>query len=428
MIQDKVLPPLIVSFAVTRECNLRCKHCCSNATDSPHSNELTTDEAKRVITEIAEAGTQLLILDGGESLMREDIYDLIAHAQSMGLQPMLGTNATLLSSESAERMKKAGIKAIAISIHGAEAKSHDDFCNREGSWDRAMAGIRNVTAAGIPFQINTCIHRQNLGQLDNIIGLAKSLNAIAIEIFQYVPVGKGKEHPNLALTTEEKKFLISRIIQHQLNDKNMVYRCIALPQFWVEVERTVTEKESLQRFTRSCCGTALRYCHVSYEGTVYPCIFLQKGAGNIREKSFQEIWQDSEIFKKLRDKDKLEGKCRDCTYRQLCGGARCVVFDKTGSLTNEDRKCWYKKEDLVSANVVENAGCGYCAGGTLTLCEVCQSPICENHHLSCPLCHTHLCHPDVNDCFFNHKCNGIVNLARHVELSEESETLSFRTE
>lgn len=405
MIQDKVLPPLIVSFAVTRECNLRCKHCYSNATDSPHPNELTTDEAKRVITEIAEAGTRLLILDGGEPLMHEDIYDLISHAQSVGLQPMLGTNATLLSTESAERIKRAGIKAVAISLYGADAKSHDDFCGREGSWERAMAGIRNITAIGIPFQINTCIHRHNLGQLDDIISLAKSLKAIAIEIFQYVPVGRRKEHPNLALTTEEKKYLISQIIQHQLNDENMVYRCIALPQFWGEVERTITEKESLQKFVRSCCGAALRYCHIFYEGTVCPCMVLQKEAGNIREKSFREIWQDSEIFKKLRDKDKLEGKCHDCTYRQLCGGARCIVFEKTGSLTNEDRKCWYKKEELTSTIVVQNGGCGYCARETLTLCQVCQSPLCENHHLYCPLCHARLCHPDVKDCFFNHRCN-----------------------
>jgi radical SAM protein with 4Fe4S-binding SPASM domain len=130
-----------------------------------------------------------------------------------------------------------------------------------------------------------------------------------------------KEHPDLALTTEEQKYLTSRIIQHQLNDQNMVYRCVGIPQIWVEVERTITDKEAVRRFIRSCCGAALRYCCIFYEGTVYPCMVLQKRAGNIRKKSFSEIWQNSRVLRKLRARDKLEGKCHHCAYRQLCGGA-----------------------------------------------------------------------------------------------------------
>jgi len=405
MEEDKVLPPLMVSFAVTRECNLRCKHCYSEATDSPHPEELTTAEAKRVLTELAKAGTRLLIFDGGEPLMRHDIYQLIAHVQSVGLQPTLGTNATLLSTEAAERMKRAGIRALAISLHGADAKSHDDFCGMEGGWERAMAGIHNVAAAGIPFQINTCIHHYNLAQFDAIVSLARNLRAVAVEIFRFIPAGRGKEHPDLALTPQEQQWLASQIIQYQLHDQNMVYRCVGIPQFWVEVEKRVTDKEAMRRFIRSCCGAASRYCCVFYEGTVYPCMVLQKRAGNIREKSFQEIWQESDVLKKLRDRDKLEGKCGKCAYRELCGGARCVVFEKTQSLTKEDKDCWFEKKELKRrAIVVQEAGCGYCGKETLALCQVCQSPACEGHSLSCPFCHARLCHPDVKDCFFKHKC------------------------
>jgi len=409
MSQDRILSPLIVNFAVTRECNQRCKHCYSNANDSTHPNELNTTAAKRVITEIAQAGTRLLIFDGGEPLMRDDIYDLIAHANDSGLQPMLGTNATLLGTEAAERMKKAGIKAVAVSLHGSDAKSHDDFCVRQGSWERAMAGICNVTGAGIPLQINTCIHHNNIGQVDSIIDLAKSLKAEAIEIFQYMPIGRGKENHNLVLTTEDQRYLIDRIIHHQLNEDNDIfYRCIALPQFWVEVEKTainkIIDKEVLKRFTRACCGTALRYCCIFYEGTVYPCMLLQKGAGNIRERSFQEIWQGAEVFNELRVRDKLGGKCGKCDYRQVCGGARCIVFEKTGSLTKEDHRCWYKKKELKRVIAVQEAGCNYCGKETTALCQVCQSPICESHSLYCPICQSLVCHPDANDCFFKHSC------------------------
>lgn len=402
---EKTLPPLIVNFAVTRKCNLRCKHCYSNASGSPHQNELTTTEAKRVITEIALAGVRLLIFDGGEPLMRDDLYELISHANDVGLQPILGTNATLLSIEAVGRMKKAGIKAVAVSLHDADAKSHDDFCGIEGSWERAIKGAQNITAAGIPLQINTCIHKYNLAQFDDIVSMARELRATAIEVFRFIPAGRGKEYPDLVLTTEEQEYLISQIIQHQLNDQNMIYRCVGIPQFWVEVEKTITNKETMRKFIRSCCGAALRYCCVFYEGTVYPCMLLQKEAGNIREKSFQEIWHDSEVFRKMRDRDKLEGKCHHCTYRQICGGARCIVFEKTGSLTKEDRNCWFKKKELKNVTPVQETGCTYCSKQTIALCQVCQTPICVNHSISCPLCHTQLCHPDTKDCYFKHHCN-----------------------
>lgn len=271
-----------------------------------------------------------------------------------------------------------------------------------------MAGINNIKAACIPFQINTCIYRHNLTQLDAIVELSKNLGATALEIFSYMPVGRGKEQPELTLTGEEKKQLVDQIIQLQLNDKDMIYRCVGIPQFWVEVEKGVVDKEALSRFIRSCCGAALRYCSVFYEGTVYPCMLLQKRAGNLRKKSFSEIWQTSEVFMKLRARDKLEGKCHSCTYRYVCGGARCIVFEKTNSLTNEDRKCWFKKQELKkpkSATPIQQSGCTYCEKETSALCHVCQSPVCENHSFSCPLCHDHFCHPDISYCFFNHTCN-----------------------
>ena len=108
----------------------------------------------------------------------------------------------------------------------------------------------------------------------------------------------------------------------------------------------VPEEEAMLRFTRTCCGAGLRYCCIFYEGTVYPCMLLQKSAGSIREQSFQEIWFESETLRILRDRDKLEGKCGRCDYRYLCGGARCKVYAKTGSLTKEDDTCWFEEEAL----------------------------------------------------------------------------------
>lgn len=340
----KISPPVIVSFAVTKECNLYCKHCYSDAEEHPATDELTTAEAKRVIAEIADVGARILVFDGGEPLMRPDIYELIAYARDKGLYPGIGSNGTLITPEAAGRLIEAGIRAIAISIDGSDAKTHDEFRGQEGSWERALIGVRNVKKAGIPFQIETCVHKGNVAQFDAIAKMAGELGATTMEIFDFVPAGRGREHPELALSAEERRSLVKEIIAHQLRD-DLEYECIGIPQFWVQVEKEVPE-DALTKFRRSCCGAALRYCCILYDGTVYPCMVLQIKAGNIREQSFQEIWAHSEVFTILRDRDRLEGKCGRCDYRYLCAGARCQVYEKTGSLTAEDDSCWFEEIEL----------------------------------------------------------------------------------
>ena len=342
----KTQPPVMVSFSVTRECNLRCKHCYSQSVDSPHPNELSTEEAKRVIGEIVDAGARLIVFDGGEPLMRSDIFDLIAHARKVGLRPLLGTNATLITPEVAHRLAEAGVRGLAISLDGADSKSHDEFRGMEGSFDQAIAGIQNAREANIPFQIAPTLRHGCLDRWQAVADKAKELGAMAVEAFDYIPAGRGREHAELELSTAERRRFVREFIERQLNDAEMVYRSIGLPQLWVEVERTVPEEEVLRKFVRTCCGAGVRYACVLYEGTVYPCMVLQAEAGNVREASFGEIWEGSEVFQILRNRDGLEGKCGRCDYRWLCGGARCKVYERTGSLTAEDESCWLGEEEL----------------------------------------------------------------------------------
>jgi MoaA/NifB/PqqE/SkfB family radical SAM enzyme len=406
--QQELLPPVMVTFTITRQCNLRCKHCYSYATDSPHQQELTTDEAKRVISEVAGSGARVLVFDGGEPLMRADVYDLISHARERGLYALMGTNATLLSTEATDKLRRAGVGAVAISLNGTNALSHDQFSCREGSWDRAMAGIRNASSAGLPFQINTCLHRDNWAEFGAMASMVKGLGATAFEVFDFTPVGRGKEHPDLALSAEERQEVVRQAIEHQLGD-DITYRCIGMPQLIVQAEKTVETEEDRRRFIRACCGAGRRYCCIFYEGTVFPCPLLQKRAGNVREKSFQEIWEGADVFKTLRNREKLGGKCKRCIYRYECGGARCLVFAKTGSLNKEDGYCWYKgKQELQTTPQASENPCNYCERGQLVNCQVCGLPMCEEHSLYCPVCHDPVCHPDVKDCFFQHDCLGAV--------------------
>jgi MoaA/NifB/PqqE/SkfB family radical SAM enzyme len=405
-VEKPLLPPVMVSFAITRQCNLRCRHCYASATDSPHPNELTTTEAKRVISEVAASGARLLIFDGGEPLVRPDIYELVAHAKSAGLYPILGSNGTLLSTDAADKLKRAGIGAVAISIYGTDAKSHDAFTGREGSWARSLSGIRNVASAGIAFQLNTCLYHNSLAQFDGLADLARRSGAAALEVFDFIPVGRAKEHADLALAPEERVDFIRRVIALQLQDDKIMYRCIAFPQLLLEVEKTVAAAEDRKKFTRTCCGAGIRYCSIFYEGTVYPCTVLQKKAGNVTESSFQEIWQGSDVFKTLRNREKLGGKCGRCTNRDACAGARCLVFAKTGSLTKEDNYCWLGAEEIQAIPPIEGISCKHCGRKQLVTCEVCGTPLCEEHSFYCPLCRAPVCHPDVKECFFQHKCRA----------------------
>jgi radical SAM protein with 4Fe4S-binding SPASM domain len=323
-----------VHLAVTKKCNLRCKHCYSSSTDSPYANELSTEEIKTVITDIAHLGFGEIAFSGGEPLLRSDIYDLIDHAQNTGLLTSLRTNATILSLETTQWLKNAGVKKLIISIYGASSKVHDEFSRHEGSFERTKLGIRNATQAGIPFHITTCIHHQNIQDVDSILSLAENLGALSMEIENFFPVGRGKEHPELTLHPGEKKDLVDRILDHY-SERNLRFRLWGIPQFSVGlVKKGRTEDKSLG------CMAARTFCFISYEGTVYPCMFLRKEGGNIRRERLSDIWNGSEVFRKLRGR-KLSGKCGRCEFRELCGGPRCMVWEKTGSLEKEDSDCWY---------------------------------------------------------------------------------------
>jgi MoaA/NifB/PqqE/SkfB family radical SAM enzyme len=314
------------------------------------------------------------------------------------------TNATLLSTEAVERLKKAGIRLLAISIHGADAITHDKFCGIEGSWERVMAGVHNTINARIPFQINTSIHHYNLEQFSEMVKLADDLGAIAIEPLSFLPIGRGKEHPDYALNEEERHNFAGQIIHHQLNDRNMIFRCFSIPQIWVELKKKIVNKEEQSIFERACCGAAMRYAFVFFDGTVYPCWVLHKAAGNVKTQSFQDIWKKSEVFKTLRNRDKLEGKCGKCGYKLFCGGPRCIVFEKSGSLSKGHETCWFPEKELHKPIVIQETGCEHCGKDTISVCQVCESPICSEHSMLCAYCNDYFCNPAVKDCMFVHKC------------------------
>ncbi len=343
--QSSINSPTLVSFAITRMCNLHCPHCYSQSVAEPESDELTTGEAKKVISQIADAGAHMVIFDGGEPLLRKDLPELVKHAADCGLRPLLGTNATVLTEEVAIELKQAGLRVVAVSLDGATPETHDRFRGQKGSMRDTLKGIEILRNVGLDFQIAPCITRHNWAELPQIVKLAKELGTCALEIFDYIESGRGKANPAYSLTKELRKAMLEQVIEMQRKEE-LVFRVIGAPQYWPLVEMTVPDDEALEKFVRACCGAGTRYACILYNGDVYPCMVLQIKAGNLRQKSFQEIWQNSEVFATLRNRQLLKGKCGQCRYKRVCGGARCKAYEASGDIMAEDPTCWFTEAEV----------------------------------------------------------------------------------
>jgi len=336
--------PAIVSFGITKECDLKCLHCYSDS-GVKDQNELTTDEAKQVIDDVAAMQTKLIVLDGGEPTLRKDLFELIAYCRKKKLKTVIGSNGSNLTKDFIKKLKNSGCQGIALSLDGAKPTTHDEWRGVEGSWEKVIESANNCRKLGLQFQIAPLITNKNFNEFTDISNIAKDLGANALEIFDFVPSGRGRNNAQYELTTNARKELVDKIISLQKNN-DMIFRVIGLPQYWVMVEKTVPLDEILFKFVRSCCAAGTRYITILPNGDVIPCMLLQIKLGNVREQRLIDIWQNSPILKKLRNRENLKGKCGICKYKLTCSGARCKAYEKTGDMLAEDPTCWFNESEI----------------------------------------------------------------------------------
>ena len=309
---------MIISWNTTQECNIRCVHCYRDA-GSKHAEELDTAEGKQLIEQIAKAGFKILILSGGEPLMRADIYELIRHAKEQGLRPVLGTNGILITPEVAVKLKEAGLARAGISLDSVDAGRHDEFRKWPGAWQGAVDGMAACRAAGLPFQIHTTAMNWNEPEITELTDFAVSAGAAGHHIFFLVPVGRGKDIEDTSLHTEQYESLLGRILDKQ-QQVEIELKPTCAPQFM----RIAKERGMKMRFTKGClAGTA--YCVIIPNGDVHPCPYLPMKVGNVRQTPFDEMWAKSEIFQDLRHQP-LKGACGRCGYDDICGGCRARAY------------------------------------------------------------------------------------------------------
>jgi radical SAM protein with 4Fe4S-binding SPASM domain len=311
--------PLVVSWNVTRKCNLKCQHCYINAATDELRDELTTEEAKRLIDQIYKVSRPLLILSGGEPLLRQDLFEIIRYGASKGFRMGLGSNGSLIDKKIARDLKEAGVKTVSISLDSSIPKNHDDFRGVEGSWQKAIEAITALRQNGILVQVNTTVTRQNHEEIDDIMSLAEELGVENFHLFFLVPTGRGTKLTDIspAMYEEMIKSTFAKTRKHKLN-----VRPSCAPQFMRIAKDMGID---MRQWIRGCLA-GLYYCRVYPNGDITPCPYLPMKLGNIREQSFSEIWFGSEVFKNLRDPTKLKGKCGACEHRSLCGGCRARAY------------------------------------------------------------------------------------------------------
>ena len=319
---------LIVAWETTSACNLRCSYCRAKARAEPDLDELSTKEALALIDDIAPL-KPLLILSGGEPLLRPDIFLLARHAVSKGLRVSLATNGTLLTPEIVDKIASSGVSRISISLDGATPEEHD-AARGQGCYLQVMKGIENLCGK-VDFQINFTITKRNARCILPIFDLADSLGARAIHFFFLVPTGRGTEKD---LISPEMQDELLRLIDIERSRRTFEVQVTCAPQF-----ARIARPGSGRRVGGCLAGTSFAF--ISRRGDVYPCGYLPLLAGNVRGQIFREIWENSVVFKALRER-KLKGKCGECSYRTACGGCRARAFAKNGDYLESDSMCNYE--------------------------------------------------------------------------------------
>ena len=353
--------PLIVSWNVTRKCNLKCSHCYINATKEEFRGELTTQEAKQLMNQLSEVSKPLLVLSGGEPMLREDIYELIRYGADKGFRMGLGSNGTLIDGTAAKRLKHSGLKTVSISLDSSIPEKHDQFRGVENSWKKAVKAIKALKRNGILVQVNTTLTQQNHSEIDEIMSLAEQLGVENFHLFFLVPTGRGAKIADISPTMYENmiKTTFAKSRRHRLNVKPS-----CAPQFMRIAKDMGLD---MRQWIRGCIA-GLYYCRIFPNGDITPCPYLPVKLGNIREKTFSEIWFESNVFKDLRDSNKLRGKCGACKYRRLCGGCRARAYglssdfidycgdlhepaELNGDYLAEDPWCVYQPEESTKQNM-----------------------------------------------------------------------------
>jgi radical SAM protein len=329
--------------------------------------ELSTEEGKALINQIAQMRVPVFVLTGGDPIKRPDLFELIDHARSRGVRIALTPSATpLLTKDIVMRLKETGLARLAVSMDGASAPTHDAFRGMTGSFARTLDTVRWANEIGLPVQINTTVSRRNIDEIDTIVALIERLHITLWSVFFLVPTGRGKlnDLPNADEFEQvfAKIYCLSKTARFDIKTTAAQhYRRFVLQQ--KATERKAGQPGVMPERTPDSIGRVPRglndgrgFVFISHVGEVFPSGFLPISGGNIRQQSLNRIYRESTLFQRLRDTSKLEGKCGACEFKDICGGSRARAYALTGNPHGEEPCCSYIPKGYSWSGEVKRAG------------------------------------------------------------------------
>lgn len=361
---SKVIRPVIF-WNLTGRCNLSCTHCYnSSGQDADTTGELSTEEALSFIDDCSGLKVPVILLSGGEPLMRVDLWELAEHAHSLGIKTALSSNGTLITPEVARKIRDTGIGYVGISLDGSTAETHDQFRNSPGSFERAIRAFQNCHEAGVRCGVRVTLNRQNHHELEHLIDIALNIGACRFCVYWLVPSGRGTK-PYQDLQLEESEVFAALDILHRYAEKIdpsvMEFLTVDAPQDAIHLlemmERSgsgdLEEARTLVSSMKGGCSAGIRVANVNQYGEVYPCQFAQDPEfliGSVREHSFSDLWNDPEnpVLAIFRSKQEhLSGRCRSCSYLDLCGGGcRIRAYRQEGTIGGDDPFCFISSSEF----------------------------------------------------------------------------------
>jgi AdoMet-dependent heme synthase len=330
--------PLYIAWEVTRLCNARCLQCYSSSGPGVRDpNELTTEQALRIIDDLAESGLVVLAFSGGEPLLRRDIFQLIERATRGGLVVHIATNGFIINESLARRIKDSGVRGVTVSVDGADAATHDHMRQRRGLFERTIKAIQTLVSHDVRVVVSFTPTRINHHHGPAVVRLSHELGAEAVNMSEYVPAGRGTL--DLALPPDQ----LRGVVQQWIDMRREYLGRIRIIWHDCRVALLVPPEE---RDLYSGCGAGRLTARLCVDGTLTPCVFLPNVAGDLRVTPFREVWERSALLRAIRDRSALhDGNCARCDWKSICGGCRAVSMATYGDVMRGDPSCWIVRED-----------------------------------------------------------------------------------
>jgi len=333
----------LLAVNLTRRCNMACAHCYLDAKTLKQgtADELKTDEVNALLDQVASRGTDtMVVLTGGEPLLRPDLEEMVAHGNSLGLSMVVGTNGISLSERRVKSLQAAGVMGMGISLDSLDPARHDTFRGYPGAWEKTLAGMEACRRNGLPFQVHFSVTEGNADEIRSMIDFAGNVGAHVLNVFFLICTGRGESMSDI--TPERYERVLEELVDAQSNT-DLIVRARCAPHF----KRVAYQRDPASRLTRAegyeggGCLAGIHYCRVTPEGGITACPYIPDDEGNLRQTPFWEIWDDSPTFTRLRNPE-LDGKCGVCEFRLLCGGCRARPRALGGTLMDTDPWCVFE--------------------------------------------------------------------------------------